>query len=744
MNRGADPRRNSDSPKLRVLHVIHRLALGGTEYGVIKVVNHLDRDRFQPSICSLLNAFPEGVAALRSDVPVTSLERAAGFQTSVLYRLADLMRDQRIDIVHSHNWTTYLYAVIAASMARVPVVIHGEHGRETAEVSKETRRRLLERMLAGRVDHFTAVSRDLCEHIATDWKVRRSRIRFIPNGIELARYEKLPELAAARAGMGLPESAQVIGTIGNFRDVKDFASLVAAFAIVRRDRPRARLAMAGIDPDRRFATRMEREMPNWDELSRSVSFLGVRTDVPQLLAGFDVYVNSSIYEGMSNTILEAMAARRPVVATRVGGTPDLVEDGVTGWMVPSKDPERLAERIAWVLDHPEEGKAMGLAGRRRVEERHSFPEMVAGNARLYEAVYARKRAPWRGSHRARSLAGGAARWSGALSIRRAIAPPSLSVLAYHNVLPYADGRDRPGEAMRVASEIFEEQMDRLASRYHPMGAAEVAEHFAARRPFPRGAVWVTFDDGYVDNYRHAFPILRRFRIPATIFLVTDRMDHGGSLWWDDLAESVRRLDRGGAGALRDAARAVGDQAGRLLEDVAAGTTSWTNGVDRAISLLNTLEEDRRLGIVESLRSAADGLDPSPRPRLMLGWEEVRAMRAGGVTFGSHTASHAFLDTLPIEGADAELEKSIARIESETGEPPISMAYPRGRSSEATRRLLEKRGIRLAVTTMPGANSLSTDPLALKRRDAGYLALGPRFSPGLFDLEISGWFDGGRR
>jgi len=741
---GSTPAPGPPTRQLRVLHVIHRLVIGGTEYGVIKVVNRLDRSRFAPFICSLRDAFPDGRAALRDDVPVFELHRREGLSPATVFALARLIVEQRIDIIHSHNWTTYFYAVLAARATRVPVVVHGEHGRETAGISSDTRRRLAERVLARGVDHFTAVSRDLCEHIAVDWRVPRSRIRFIPNGVDLQRYDDLPSPAAARALMGAAPSERVIGAVGTFRDVKDYSTLMRAFAILRRTRADLRLVMVGLDFGGRFLARMEREMPGWEELRHWVTFTGTRPDVPQILAGFDVYASSSIYEGMSNTILEAMAARRAVVATRVGGTPDLVDEGVTGWMVPPGDPEALAERIGWVLDHPTEARAAGLAGRLRVEERHNFSAMVEGNAQLYEAAFARKRAAWRKSHRARAIVAGAARWSGAVALRRALTPPALSILAYHNVVPYAEGREMPGDAMRIGSEIFEEQMDRLASRYHPMGAAEVAEHFQSRRPFPRDSVWVTFDDGYADNYRHAYPILRRYRVPATIFLVTDRIDHGGALWWDDLGESVRRLDRSGHGALRDAARSAGEPIGRVLEDVAGGTASWTSCVDRAIALLNGLPEAQRLGIVDTLRSAADSLDPSPRPRLMLNWDEVRTMHAGGVTFGGHTASHVFLDTLPAEEADAEVERSLVRIGTETGERPISLAYPRGRSSEASRRLLQKRGVRLAVTTMPGANTLSTDPLSLKRRDAGYLALGPRFSSSLFDLEISGWLDGGRR
>jgi sugar transferase (PEP-CTERM/EpsH1 system associated) len=730
---------------LRVLHVIHRLALGGTEFGVIKVVNHLDRTRFQPYICSLRPPLKEASAALRDDVPVLEVDRAEGLDLRMLLRLRGYLRRERIDIVHSHNWTTFLYSVLAARSAGVPVVIHGEHGRETAEVTREWRRLTLERLLARGVDRFTAVSRDLCTHIAEDWGVNPAHIQFIPNGVPLDRFDSVPETEEARLSIGAAASDQVVGSVGAFRDVKDFESLVRAFAIVRTTRPRARLVLAGFDPDGRFERRMERELPGWDALAPSIRFLGVRTDVAIVLAAMDVYVNSSIYEGMSNTILEAMAVRRPVVATRVGGTPDLVEDSVTGWMVPSRNPDALAERIGWCLDHPDEARAMGQAGRLRLEARHNFEDMVARNAQVYDSAFARQATPRRATHRVRALAGDLARGSGLLALARRRGEPVLTVLAYHNVAPYSHGHGLPGGAMRLPLETFEEQIEALGREYHPMTAAEVLRHYEDRTPFPRGAVWVTFDDGYADNFHHAWPVLRRYRVPATIFLATDPIDRGSLLWWDDLAESCRRLRLGDPSLLAQAASEIGGRVGDLLARAADGTMTFANAIDAAIGHLNQEREATRSQTVARLQelSTTEG-DTGPGRRVVLTWDQVRTMASEDVTFGGHTASHAFLDTLGDAEASVEIEGCLSRIAAETGERPVSFAYPRGRSNDRSRLLLAKHGVRLAVTTVPGGNDLRTDPLSLRRRDAGHLAFGLRFSRGAFDLEMAGWLDGRHR
>jgi sugar transferase (PEP-CTERM/EpsH1 system associated) len=734
--------RSSESAEpLRVLHVIHRLFLAGTELGVIKVVNNLDRPRFRPYVVALDRTGPEARAAIRSDVTVFEMNRQEGLDLALIGRLAALMREHRIDLVHSHNWTTYLYAVAASRIARIPIVIHGEHGRETADVSREWRRRILERILARGVHHFTAVSRDLCEHIVRDWGVSPARVRFIPNGVAVERFDEAFDRTAVRVALGAASGERIVGAIGVLRAVKDYDTLVHAFALVRRTRPDTRLVLVGHDRDHRFERRMRETFPEWASVAPHVSFLGIRTDVPALLSEFDVYVNSSIYEGMSNTTLEAMAARRAVVATRVGGTPDLIEEGVNGWLVPSRDPEALADRIGWVLDHPEEARAMGLAGRRRIESHHSFTRMVQGNADLYEFLADRKRGGWRRTHRVRAAVAEAAWWSGVIPFARLVRRRDLTVIAYHRVLPYKASQGQPGDAMRLSAELFEEQIATLARDCEPLTPAEILDRFERRRPFPLHAVWITFDDGYRDNLLHAWPVLRKYGVPATLFLATGPIDDGSMLWWDDLAESVRRLHAAGRPHLEAAARGLTGSVAECLLGGATGSASHAQAVDAAIRALNEGNEEDRGAAVQALHEAARMVDDAAWPRLMLTWEEIRRLCAEGLSLGGHTHRHTFLDTLSAESASEEIHQSLQRIADETGQRPSLFAYPRGRSDANSRRILLEEGVRLAVTTVPGRNTLRTDPLALYRRDSGQLSLGHRHSRAALHLELTGWLDG---
>lgn len=366
------------------MHVVDRLEIAGMEYGVIKVVNALDRRRFAPSICCLRAASREARALLERDVAVHELHRTPGRNYRLVPRLASLLRAESVDVVHSHNWATFLYTALASRLAGTPCRIHGEHGRETETPPDGLRRRLAERWLGRSFHHMTAVSRHIADDLAERWGVSPRRITYVPNGVDLGRFGVEPRRGTLRRELGLPDDAVVLGSIGRFRPVKDYPTLVSAFATVRAQEPRTVLVIVGA-ADQEAARGLERLRTELGLPEGTVFPMERRHDIPAFLSELDVYVNASIYEGMSNTILEAMACRLPVVATLVGGNPDLVEDGVSGWLTPPRDPASMADRILRLVRDPARAAEMGAAGRRRIEECHSYATMIGTYASLYEA-----------------------------------------------------------------------------------------------------------------------------------------------------------------------------------------------------------------------------------------------------------------------------------------------------------------------------------------------------------------------
>lgn len=362
-----------------VAHVVRSLATGGLENGVVNLVN-ATAERFQHVVVCMTTA-GSFRARLAPGIDVVCLDKQPGREIQTLVRLARLLRRLRPAIVHSRNWPT-IDAVIAARLAGVRVVLHGEHGREAADPNgRDARRNRARRALRPLITTFVAVSEDLRRWLIDDVRIPARKVVTIHNGVDLARFSGR-ERAAARAGLGLEPDTVAIGTVGRLDPVKDQARLVHAFAALAPRRPEVALVIAGDGPCRLTLERMVADL----ELQDRVRLLGDRRDIPAILAALDVFVLPSIAEGISNTILEAMATGLPVVATAVGGNPELVKPGISGMLVPVSDPIALAAAIENYVDDGHLRDLHGKGGRQRATERFSLGRMADAYTHLYGAL----------------------------------------------------------------------------------------------------------------------------------------------------------------------------------------------------------------------------------------------------------------------------------------------------------------------------------------------------------------------
>jgi len=715
---------------LRVMHVVEFLALAGMEYGVIKIANRFDPRLVTPSICCLSHQVEITKQVVAPHVEVIALHLDPSRNWGIIVKLARLFREKKIDVVHSHNWQTYLYAVLGARLAGVPVVIHGEHGHDSQAPS--WRRLELKRRVAGLVNHFVAVSADLARELIQVWRIRPERITPIANGVDMEIFRPDLDGMAIRREFGLDARHRVILNVGGLRRVKDHPTLVRALARLLPARPETRLIIVGSDFLRGLKEEIDRYCSDLG-VADQVIFTGVRNDIPQILAACDVYVNSSTFEGMSNTILEAMAMAKPVVATDVGGNVELVIDGETGFLVPAGDDAAMASRIDGIFGDPALATSLGASGRRRVEEHHAIGTMVKGYADLYAETYARASLRRRVSIRsaAKRTAARVVVWSGGPALLRAVRPRSLRILTYHRILPLPDARRYPFQGMVLARDEFQGHIAHLARHYRPLPFGEALELLRAGA-LPERAIAVTFDDGYRDNYEYAFPILKRFGVPATFFLVTECIDRGLPLWWDDVADSVRRI------ASVPASERVGLPS---ILSSAAGL-NWRRKPSAAaaaiVAKLNETPVKARLAALEELRAAA-GPVTSPGDRLMMTWDDAREMARSGMTFGTHSRSHPFLEELDAESAYGELAESLGRLQGELGSAGPWLAYPRGRTIPQGTEILRRAGIKAAVTTRTGFNRPDADFYELRRIDAGFARLATGFDAPVFEAELAGEF-----
>lgn len=366
---------------IRVMHVVFTLHPGGMEFGVIKLVNGLDRTRVRSSICSTTPASPDMKALVAPDVPVFELQRRPGNDLRFVRDLYRLFRRERPHVVHTHAWGTLLEGLVAARLARVPFIVHGEHG--TLQLRGYQRR--LQRAAWSRVDRVLSVSSRLAERMAAETGFPADRIMTLRNGVDLSRFGR-HRRDDARQALGLPRDGFVVGTAGRLVPVKDQATLLDAVAQVRRAGHEVTLVLAGDGPLR---SDLEARAASLG-INRDVRFLGHCDRIELVLSALDVFVLSSISEGMSNTILEAMATGLPVVATHVGGADELIEDGVSGLLVPSRSPEEIASAVIQLLQDPARRHTMAVAARKRAESEFSLPSFTARYENMYVTLAAER------------------------------------------------------------------------------------------------------------------------------------------------------------------------------------------------------------------------------------------------------------------------------------------------------------------------------------------------------------------
>jgi sugar transferase (PEP-CTERM/EpsH1 system associated) len=355
------------------MHVVYSLEPGGMEFGVVKLVNGFDRRRVRSAICATTpgGRLREVVA---KDVPIFELTRRRGNDPSLVWRLAQLFRRERPHVVHTHAWGTLLEGLAAARLARVPLVVHGEHG----TLQLKPRQRWLQRWGWARVDQVLSVSSVLAQRIERETGFSADRVETIRNGVDAARFGGVAR-AEARRMLGLRDDDVVVGTVGRLVPVKDQAALVEAAAQVARRHARLRVLVAGDGP-LRGALQAQIDRLN---VSAHVQLLGHRSDVETVLRALDLFVLCSTSEGLSNTILESMASGVPVIATRVGGAEELVQEGVTGLLVPPSDTNALAAAIETLTIDRARRVAMGEAARQRAESEFGLSRMIG----RYEDMY---------------------------------------------------------------------------------------------------------------------------------------------------------------------------------------------------------------------------------------------------------------------------------------------------------------------------------------------------------------------
>ncbi|HEY7509969.1 MAG TPA: glycosyltransferase [Vicinamibacteria bacterium] len=376
--------------RARVLFVLTSSVRGGVEEVVASLLRRLDPAAFALGLAAppaLLDQLGPDLAG--TGVATFAAQADSWARPREIGALAGAIRRFRPHLVNTHLFRSSLVAAPLARALGVRRVVETYHGREGWRRSRLSRSFWADRVVGRAVDLFVAVSRAAADFLVESKRVPARKVVVVPNGRDLDLFRPGDGGAALRAQLGIAASTPVVGVVARLEPQKGHAYALEAFAEVRRARPAARMLLAG-DGSLRAALESHAAALG---LRDAVVFLGHRTDLPPVIDAMDLVLLPSLYEGMPLSVIEASAMGKPVVATAIDGTPEVLEDGQTGLLVPPGDAPALARAALRLLDDPEQTRRMGEAGRRRALARFDVRAQVQATTRVFEAVLEGRGAP---------------------------------------------------------------------------------------------------------------------------------------------------------------------------------------------------------------------------------------------------------------------------------------------------------------------------------------------------------------
>ncbi len=365
--------------KIKILFLITDFKLGGAQSVMTNLVKNINQEEFIPFVACLFGGNTTIAKELRAKgIIVKDLGMTHFWRVDALWRLYRLIKQQKVQILHASLFHASIAARIIGKMARVPIIIswrhnifHGSYGRE-----------VISKLTSFLDDAVTAVSLEAKNAEIKSSRLNKDKIQVIYNGVSTEKFclNEYRNFKKLKHEIGIKDYELNIGYIGRINPVKSIDTLLEAFMILSKSENKdMSLLIVGEGETRNKLKNLSISLG----IMQEVYFLGSRNDVPQILSTLDIFVLPSKSEGMPMVILEAMAAGLPVVATNVGGTPEVVIDGETGFLVPPGDPQALADVIKKLMDDPELRRKFGKAGRERVEKHFTIEETVRKTEELY-------------------------------------------------------------------------------------------------------------------------------------------------------------------------------------------------------------------------------------------------------------------------------------------------------------------------------------------------------------------------
>ncbi len=371
--------------RIHILHLIHKLTVGGAERVLANIVNS-GHDRFRHVICSFCTP-DDFCKTINDQVTLVSLNKQEGNDFRIPFRLAKLCRQYEIDLIHSIGWSTYLDGFLGGLLRlnKKPRFVYAFHGKTIEDLARMPQRRIwAQRLLANGCDAIIAPSLEMKRDYAQTFGIEQGRIRLIYNGVDEKLFSPVDAFNQAKTDFGFTADDVVFGCIARLDPVKNLPALIRGFALVQKTAPQAKLMIVGGGQQHDELLKLVADL----QLQNSVLLTGERSDIEHCLRGMDVYVLPSFYEGFSVTILEAMAAGLPIVAGRVGGTPELVQNGRNGYLFDlSRSHENELSRLMGQLGEDRLlRERMGRQSRKLVAQQFTLAGMVQNYETLFSEL----------------------------------------------------------------------------------------------------------------------------------------------------------------------------------------------------------------------------------------------------------------------------------------------------------------------------------------------------------------------
>jgi glycosyltransferase involved in cell wall biosynthesis len=355
----------------KILHVVLSMVVGGAEKLVYDMVRYPVFAENRPVVACLDSMGELGGILRQKGYMVYCKGRSEGLEPGVIPWLLGIMRREKVTVVHAHQYTPLFYAVPAALLAGRIKVIYTEHGRFHPDRSS-WKRRLFNPLLSLGVAHLVSISEATAKAMVEFDNFPASRIKVIHNGVDFSRMNPPVDLAGKRRELGLSDTCRIVGTAARLEEIKNIPMMFRVFKLVLQAAPDTCLLVAGQGSQTENLKCLAVELG----IAERVKFVGLRLDMPEIYQLFDVFLLTSFTEGISVTLLEAMATGVPVVVTDVGGNQEVVVEGEAGWLVPVDDDVAMSERILGLLGNTSLARVVGVTGRERVHTLFSFDGML--------------------------------------------------------------------------------------------------------------------------------------------------------------------------------------------------------------------------------------------------------------------------------------------------------------------------------------------------------------------------------